>query len=57
MREFLVLLVLLGSAIAQFQLPGANFPDPCKLLSEGEVSAAMGAKLESLAKANQGPRA
>jgi hypothetical protein len=55
MRKLAVLIMaLIGVALAQFQLPGANFPDPCKLLSEGEVNAAMGAKLESLAKANQG---
>jgi len=54
MHKWLVLWVLSASALAQFQLPGENFPDPCKLLSEGEVSVAMGAKLHSLAQANQG---
>jgi len=52
----LLTFLLLSPVLAQFQLPG-NFPDPCKLLSEGEVSAAMGTKLESLAKANQGAQA
>lgn len=53
----LLSLMLSGLALAQFQMPGANFPDPCKLLSEAEVSAAMGAKLRSLAQANQGAQA
>jgi len=42
--------------MAQFQMPG-NFPDPCKLLSEQEINGAMGAKLQSLAPANQGAEA
>jgi hypothetical protein len=51
-----LLLVLCGPALAQFGLP-ANFPDPCKLLTDAEVSAAMGAKLHSMAPANQGTQA
>lgn len=57
MRYLLPLGWLLGLALAQFQMPGSGFPDPCKLLSEQEVSAAMGAKLQSLAQANQGAQA
>jgi hypothetical protein len=50
-----ILLILFGGALAQFQMP--SFPDPCKLLSEQEVGAAMGAKLQSSAPANQGAQA
>lgn len=57
MKYLLPLGLLLGLALAQFQMPGSSFPDPCKLLSEQEVSAAMGAKLQSLAAANQGAQA
>lgn len=56
MGRLWILLVLFGPALAQFQLPG-NLPDPCKLLSKTEVSAAMGAKLQSSAQANQGAQA
>lgn len=59
MRKLTVLLPIFGLALAQFQLPGpaGNFPDPCKLLSKQEVSAVMGAKLQSMAPANQGAQA
>jgi len=52
----LLILLVPGLALAQYQLPGAagKFPDACKLLSEADVSAAMGAKLQSSAQAKQG---
>lgn len=43
----LVSLILAGLTLAQ------QLPDPCKLLSEQEVSTAMGASLKPLAQANQ----
>ncbi|HUL78337.1 MAG TPA: hypothetical protein VL691_13830 [Vicinamibacteria bacterium] len=62
MRRTLLSVVFLLAphlALAQLQLPGlgGNFPDACKLLSEAEVSAAMGAKLQSLGQANRGAEA
>ena len=57
MKYLLPLGLLLGLALAQFQMPGSSFPDPCKLLSEPEVSTAMGASLKSLVQANQGAQA
>jgi len=52
-RIWMIWGLLLSPVLAQFQLPGANFPDPCKLLSATEVAAATGAKLESSTPANQ----
>jgi hypothetical protein len=55
----LAVLIVPGLAVAQFQMPGmgGNFPDPCKLLTEVEVSSAMGAKMRSMGQANQGAQA
>lgn len=55
----LVLLMSPGLALAQFQMPGAgrSFPDACKLLSEADVSGAMGAKLQSMGQGKKGAEA